>query len=379
MRAIINANVIMDNNVFERYSVLFDEKIRKIGEDTSISTEGAGEITDARGRYLSPGFIDLHIHGCNGSDTMDDNDDSIRNISRSLVRTGVTSFLPTTLTMDLSAIEGALDRIRELMDHGPGAEILGCHLEGPFINKEYKGAQEARYIQTPDFSKIERFLDVIKIITLAPEYQGSGEFIENCLKHGIVASMGHTGAGYEQAMEAIEKGAGHITHTFNAMSPLHHRDPGVVGAAMDSSVSCELIADNIHVHPAAQRILLKAKGIEKIILVTDAMKACMLKDGVYNLGGHTVIVRGDEARLRSGKLASSVLTMNKALKNFRANTGISIADAVRTAASNPAEVLGIGDRKGSIKEGKDADMVIFDDSFNVYETFVKGKRVYCTC
>jgi len=376
MKAIINAGIIMDNSILEGYTVLFDEKIAAVKENGSLNRSELEEVIDAKGRYLSPGFIDLHIHGCLGSDTMDDDDGSIRNISKGIAATGVTSFLPTTMTMKQSSIELTIGRIRSIMGHEPGASILGCHLEGPFISEEYKGAQDGRYIRRPDFKSIEDFLDVIRIITLAPEEEGSGEFIESCTRHGIIAAIGHTSASYEQAMEAIRRGASHITHTFNAMTPLHHRKPGVVGAAMDSSASCELIADNVHVEPAVQRILLKVKGIDGIVLVTDAMRACLLDEGEYELGGQKVVVKGEEARLASGNLAGSVLTMDKALRNFRVNTGISLVEAVRTVTVNPARILCVDDRKGSICEGKDADLVMFDEKFDIYVTYVKGRKVY---
>jgi N-acetylglucosamine-6-phosphate deacetylase len=376
MKAIVNANIIMDNKILEGHTLLFDERIVEIAEDYKINESELEEVIDAGDRYLSPGFIDVHIHGCLGSDTMDDNDSSILNISKGIVATGVTAFLPTTMTMEFSKIEKTIKRIRRLMSNEAGASILGCHLEGPFISDEYKGAQDGRYIIKPDFSSIEGFSDVMKIITIAPEEEGSEEFIESCVRHGIVVGIGHTKANYEQAMRAIHKGASHSIHTFNAMTPLHHRNPGVVGAVMDSSVSCELIADNVHVNPAVQRILLKVKGIEKIILVTDAMKACLLEDGEYDLGGQKVLVKGDEARLPAGNLAGSVLTLNKALKNFINSTGVSLNEAVRAVTENPARLLKISDRKGSISIGKDADLTLFDENFNIYSTYVRGKKVY---
>lgn len=376
MKAIINAKIIIGNKILEGHTVLFDERIVEIAEGHATEKPELEEIIDAEGKYLSPGFIDMHIHGCLGNDTMDDSDRSIWNISKSIAATGVTAFLPTTMTMKFSMIEKSINRIRELMNHEPGASILGCHLEGPFISDEYKGAQDGRYIRRPDFTSIEGLSDVIRIITIAPEEEGSDEFIERCAGMGIIVAIGHTKASYEQAIKAIEKGASHITHTFNAMTPLHHRNPGVVGAAMDSTAVCELIADNIHVNPAVQRILLKVKGIERIILVTDAMKACLLEEGEYDLGGQRVIVKGEEARLAAGNLAGSVLTLNKALKNFIINTGVSLNEAVRTVAENPARVLGISDRKGSIAIGKDADLTLFDNDFKIYGTFVKGKKVY---
>ncbi len=376
MKAIVNARIIKDNSILEGYTVIFEEKILRLLEGNALNSLEPEEVFDAAGRYLSPGFIDVHIHGCLGNDTMDDNESSLRSISKSIAATGVTAFLPTTMTMGFPMIERSINRIRALMEDAPGASVLGCHLEGPFISEEYKGAQDGRYIRRPDFKTIEGLSDVIRIITIAPEEEGAGEFIESCVSQGIVVAIGHTKASYEQAMRAIRKGASHITHIFNAMTPLNHREPGVVGAAMDSSVVCELIADNIHVNPAVQRILLKVKGVEGIILVTDAMKACLLEDGEYELGGQRVVVKNEEARLPAGNLAGSVLTLDKALRNFTANTGIGLIDAIKTVTENPARVLKANDRKGSIDIGKDADFALFDDSFNIYATFVKGKKVY---
>ncbi len=376
MKAIVNAKIIVDNKILKNHTLLFDERIVNIAEDYKMNESEFEEVIDAGNKYLSPGFIDVHIHGCLGNDTMDDNDSSILNVSKGIAATGVTAFLPTTMTMEFSIIEKTIERIRRVMNSEQGASILGCHLEGPFISNEYKGAQDGRYIIKPDFSSIEGFSDVMKIITIAPEQEGSGEFIESCVRHGIVAAIGHTKASYEQTIRAIQKGVSHSTHTFNAMSPLHHRNPGAVGAVMDSTVSCELIADNVHVNPAVQRILLKVKGIDKIILVTDAMKACLLAEGVYELGGQKVLVKGEEARLTTGNLAGSVLTLNKALKNFIYNTGVSLNEAVRTVTENPARVLKIYDRKGSICIGKDADLTLFDEGFNISGTYVKGKKVY---
>ena len=376
MKAIVNARIIKDNSIFDGYTVLFEEKILRLMEGNALKGMELEEVFDAAGRYLSPGFIDVHIHGCLGNDTMDDNESSLRNISKSIAATGVTAILPTTMTMDFPMIERSINRIRTLMDDAPGASILGCHLEGPFISEEYKGAQDGKYIRRPDFKTIEGLSDVIRIVTIAPEEEGAEEFIESCVSQGIVVAIGHTKASYEQAMKAIQKGASHITHIFNAMTPLNHREPGVVGAAMDSSVVCELIADNVHVNPAVQRILLKVKGVEGIILVTDAMKACLLEDGEYELGGQRVVVKNEVARLPAGNLAGSVLTLDKALRNFTANTGIGLIDAIKTVTENPARVLKVNDRKGSIDIGKDADFALFDDSFNIYATFVKGKKVY---
>ncbi|VBB05371.1 metal-dependent hydrolase [Lucifera butyrica] len=379
MKAIYNANVIQGNAILPHHAVLFTEKILAVVPDASLAAYSVGESYDAAGQYLSPGFVDIHIHGSAGSDTMDKNNQALDRVSESIARTGVTSFLPTTMTMDLSRIETALDHIRTRMNpeqEKKGAEILGAHLEGPFISQTYKGAQSATYILSPDFNKIKQYTDIIRIVTLAPELDGSIPFIEECRRHNIIASIGHSAAEYEEAMAAIAAGASHITHTFNALTPLNHRKPGVVGAAMDSDVTCELIVDNLHVHPAAQRILLKTKGINKIILVTDAMRACLLEDGEYDLGGQTVFVKNNEARLPGGVIAGSVLKLNEAVYNFRQNTGLPLTDVLKAVTVNPAARIGVYDRKGSLDAGKDADMVLFDDQIAISKTFVKGSLIW---
>lgn len=376
MKAIINAEVIAENDVLSGYAVIFDEKVLALRKNEELNKADYEEVVDLNGRYLSAGFIDIHIHGCLGRDTMDEEEDSLSVMSHGIAGTGVTGFLPATMTVEFSKIEKAFERIRKAMGGCAGAEILGCHMEGPFISPDYKGAQDAANIMEPDFGLIDGYKDVVKLITMAPELSGSQSFIEECVKNNIIVSIGHTGAAYEQAIDAIAKGVKSCTHTFNAMTPLHHRKPGVVGAAMDSDVNCELIADNIHVNPAAQRILLKVKGIDRIILVTDAMRACLLSDGEYDLGGQRVYVRGGEARLTGGTLAGSLLTLDRAVRNFKRNTGISIVDAVKTVTSNPARLLGLEESKGSIEAGKDADFTSFDKDINIFSTYVKGKKVY---
>ncbi len=376
MKAIVNASLVVGDSVLKGHTLFFDEKIRRIGKSTTDNIDGVTEIFDGLGKYLSAGFIDLHIHGCGGADTMDDDDGSLASISKNLLSTGVTSFLATTMTMEWPKIVKALAGVRDNMACSHGANLLGCYLEGPFISEQYQGAQDGRHILDPDFKLIEDFKDVIKVAVLAPEKKGAEEFIKNCNERGVIVAIGHTAAKYEEAMAAIEKGASLITHMFSAMTPLHHRKPGVVGAAMDSTVVCELVADNIHVGPAAQRILLKVKGIDSVVLITDSIRACMMEDGEYDLGGQKVIVRGKEARLASGVLAGSVLTLDRALKNFKANTGLGLADVLKTVTENPARVLKIASQKGSLEAGKDADMVIFDEEFNVYKTFVNGRLAY---
>jgi len=378
VKGIVNGNIITAQGILNKHILIFDHTIRQIIREEEISQYHLSETIDANGGFVSPGFIDLHVHGCSGFDTMDDDPQALTMISQHLLKTGVTSFLPTTMTMEMGKINQCLERIRHAMNHYKGgAHILGCHMEGPFINKANKGAQHGRYIMPAEFKKIKPYVDVIKMITLAPELVKDDTFIKNCVQQGIVVSIGHSSATYEQAKVAIEAGASHMTHTFNALPPVHHRTPGAIGAAMDSEkVVCELIADNIHVHPFMQRLLLTMKGLDKIILITDAMRACMLCDGQYDLGGQMVTLDQGEARLSDGALAGSVLCINQAVKNFIKNTGLDLVHAIGLVTVNPARQLGMLAKKGSLEIGRDADIIIFDDSLEISTTIVSGHVVY---
>lgn len=376
MRAIYNAKIIKDRKIWTGMALIFNGKIEDLIPEEDLKTIETVERFDGEGLYLGPGLIDIHIHGCGGFDVMDEEEGALSKIRKAVTSTGVTSFLPTTMTMELEKIKRALERIGKAMAVEEGAEVLGAHLEGPFINKAYKGAQDASSMISPNFEAVADYKDIIKLVTFAPELDPEYVFTKCCVSHGIIPSIGHSKATYEEAIGAINAGVRHITHIFNAMSPLHHRNPGVVGAAMDSDVTCELIADNIHVHGAAQRILLKVKGIEKILLITDAMRACLLKEGVFELGGQSVVVEKGSARLEDGSLAGSILTVNKGIQNFMQNTGVSLEEAIEMATLNPAKLLGIDHRKGSLDKGKDADIILFDEDLNIKGVFVKGKAIY---
>jgi N-acetylglucosamine-6-phosphate deacetylase len=376
LNAIYNTKIIAADRVLTNHAVVYTDKIVAVIPEGALATYALADRIDAGGLYLAPGFIDLHIHGCAGVDTMDDGEDALAVMSRILPATGVTAFLPTTMTMPLASVTAALARIRPLMGHCPGAGILGCHLEGPFINPAYKGAQAARHILAPDFALLAGHADVIKIVTLAPELPGGLAFIREAAQQNIVAAIGHSAASYEQALAAVAAGAAHITHTFNALAIPNHREPGVLGVITDSRVTCELIADNIHVHPAMQRLLLKLAGQARLILITDAMRACLMPDGNYELGGQPVRVDKGTARLDNGVIAGSVLTLNKAVANFRQTSGLPLPAVIALVTSNPAARLGLGRQKGRIEPGFDADMVIFDENITPTETIVGGKSVY---
>lgn len=374
MNALTNIRLMTGTGIQADQAVVFNTRIVDIVPVTQL--QPGLTVIDGGGHYLSPGFIELHTHGCAGCDTMDDDPAALSAIAKNLVKTGVTSFLATTMTMEFEKIRQALQRIRHYHSRPEEAKLLGAHLEGPFLSSQYKGAQDERYLLAPDFLLIAPYTDVIRLVTLAPEQPGSLPFIESCRHHGITVSIGHSNASFEETLAAIAAGVGHITHIFNAMNPLHHRKPGIIAAALlDDNVTCELIADNIHIHPAIQQLLLKVKGISGLILVTDAMRACLLQDGLYDLGGLPVMVSDHQARHSDGRLAGSVLTMNQAIKNFSQNTGLPLWEAVKAATENPARRLGLAG-KGSIGVGNDADLVLLDPDFNVIQTFIDGHLAY---
>jgi len=382
MKGIVNGRIITEEQILEGKVLLFNNKIVEIIEQSEIEkyNEQFGDITfiDAKGNFVSPGFIDIHIHGAGGFDTMDGEAEHLAYISKTICKNGVTAFLPTTMTMEKKNIYKSLNSIREAMEkEKDGAIILGAHLEGPFINKKYKGAQKEENIIAPSFDFIKEYIDIIKIITLAPEKDLEYKFIKQVKENtDIVVSIGHSNANYDEAIEAIHNGVEHATHTFNAMTPLNHREPGIVGAVLNSDVSCEIIVDNIHLHPAVYNILTKVKNKEKIVLITDSMRAGGMEEGIYDLGGQEVIVQNNSARLANGTLSGSILSLNEAVKNMFKNTGLKIYEAVAMASLNPAKVLHIDSVKGSLCKGKDADITIFDENFNIYTTIVEGKIVY---
>lgn len=374
MKCIINGKIVLENQILENKVLLFDEKIIDIVNEAPKNCE----IIDANGNYVCPGLIDIHIHGNMGKDTMDGTDDAICTIAKSIARHGVSSFLPTTMTMDEKSITGALDTIKKYMDKDTkGAQVIGTHLEGPFINKDYKGAQNEKFIVAPTYEFIDKYKDVIKIITYAPEKDVDMEFTKKIKANtDIVLSIGHSKATYDEAKEAINMGASNITHTFNGMSGLNHRNPGVVGAALTTNVYCEVIADEIHILKDLFQFILNNKGEDKIVLITDSIEAGGLEDGEYSLGGQKVIVKNNQARLASGSLAGSVMPLNKMVYNFMNNTNLDMKKVIKLASINPAKSIGIDNKKGSIEIGKDADIAIFDENINCHMTINCGKVIY---
>ncbi len=358
--------------IVEDKILLFDETIVNIVDDINFDNI---EVIDAQGNYVSPGFIDLHIHGSGGADVMDATPEALDMISSTLLQTGTTSFLATTMTMSKTHINNALQNIQLHGQNVIGAQILGVHLEGPFINASKHGAQDKAYIQAPDRAFINEYMNDIRMITLAPEVKGAESFIKDMTKlyPHVILSIGHSDSNYEKSKESFSWGVSHATHLFNAMSPYHHREPGIVGAVFDSEVTCDIIADLVHTHPSVLQLVHQIKK-DKLILITDAMRAGCMKNGTYDLGGRKVIVRNSKAVLDDGTLAGSVLQLNEALKNMTTVTSMTVVQAVNAVTKIPAEKLGL--KKGAFKAGYNADIVIFDENFSIISTIVGGEVKY---
>lgn len=375
MKAIINGKIILPGGCDEGGTVIFDETIKAVGR--GLDTAGCDEVIDAGGAYVMPGFVDIHIHGYMGEDASDGKAKGLLKISESLLKNGVTSFCPTTMTVDMGAIKKALETIRLLKAKTAkgegGARVLGANVEGPFINPLKKGAQSAEHILPPNADFAAQNSDIIKLITLAPEMPGGISFIKEVKeKTAITVSIGHTMANYAEAKAAIESGASHITHLFNAMPPLNHREPGVIGAALENkNVTCELICDTFHIHPSLFEIMAREKE-EGLVLITDCMRAGGMPDGKYTLGGQNVEVSGIKCLLEDGTIAGSVLTMNRAVKNFADNTSLPLWKIVSFASLIPAGVIGEAEKIGSIESGKLADIIIADSEMNIKNVFING-------
>lgn len=384
LNSIVNGLVYYENQFVTNAVILFDTHIRGILTTEDYTQYKQSHVIleeiNACKNFISPGFIDVHIHGYKGVDTMEGTIDSLSRLASGIIENGITAFLPTTMTMPIDSIKKALKTITILKDnhdtYNPdGAMILGAHLEGPFINEAYKGAQPKEFIRVPDQQLVESFKDTIKVITIAPEAPGALDLIKT-YKDSIRFSIGHSGASFEQAMEAFEVGACCTTHLFNAMTGLHHRTPGIVGAAFASDCYSEVIADKIHIHPGLFPVILKAKGTDKTILITDCMQAGGLTEGTYELGGQKVFVKNGKCTLESGTIAGSVLKLNQGLHNFKQATHQNLASLLPLVTSNQATYLGLDSLMGSLDLGKLANIVIMDETISINKTIVKGKIIY---
>ena len=376
MKGFKNTWIVTEKGL-EKTSLTYDEKFVTIGKNE----EGLQELPEEY--VVVPGFIDEHVHGAAGSDAMDGTMEDLGKIANALASEGTTAFLATTMTQSPENITKALKAVKAYRELSPesGAEILGVHLEGPFISKDFVGAQPIEYVAKPSVEVFKKYQDAsgdcVRIVTLAPEVEGSTELIKYLVSQNIVASIGHTNATYVDVKKAVEAGATNLTHTYNAMKPLHHREVGTVGSGLlFDELNCECICDGIHVSGPAIQLLHKNKPADKMTLITDAMRAKHMPDGVSELGGQVVIVKNGEARLENGTLAGSVLKMNNAVKNVMKFLNLPLEEVVKLASQNPAKNLGVFDQMGSIKEGKRADFVILDKDLNVAQTVRNGKVIY---
>jgi N-acetylglucosamine-6-phosphate deacetylase len=377
-----NARIVTPSGIIESGWLLSREnRIAEIGSGVPPALADTQTVIDADGLTALPGFIDLHVHGGDGADCMDGITDALDHMARFFARHGVTGFLPTTWTAPAGAIRRALATIAAHQGPRPdGATILGAHLEGPYLNPARAGAQDPNQIRRAARQEALAFLEygVVRLVALAPEYDENRWLIEECARRGIAVSAAHTAATYDDIVHATTLGLSHATHTFNAMGTLHHREPGTVGAVLSHDrIACELIADNIHVHPAAQRILFAAKGLHRVILITDAVRGAGLDDGAaYEQDGRRVVVRNGASYLPDGTLSGSGLTMDRALHNFSQAIGQPVEALWPTASLNAARSIGLSHRTGSLEVGKDADIVLVDAASSVHLTVALGQIIH---
>ncbi len=381
-KLILRGNVILSDKIIRRGFVSIEgEMIVEVYDREDMMKRDGVEFIDYGESFIAPGLIDLHLHGALGKDVMDCQEDSLQQIAIHQARCGVTGFLGSTMSASLDSVIKAVESIKRVSKRPLLSNILGVHIEGPFLNPDRKGAQDSGYIRKikdSDISQLTQAVQGLKsIISLAPEVDENMRYIPLLRERGFVVAIGHTNATYEQALESFKRGINHATHLFNAMSGFKHREPGVVGAVLDSQkVTAELIADGVHLHPAALRLALANKGAEKLCLVTDSLKASGVGDGVYQWGNMEIEVKGLRVTIKdTDVLAGSVLTLNRAVKNMIDWTGISMSQAINMASLHPARVLGLEKQIGSIRAGKYANLAIFDQEFFVLDTILRGKHV----
>jgi len=380
-----NARMVAEERIIDNgYITIHEGQIEVIGTMESCP---APEIFDQAINcedfdWVLPGMIDIHIHGVGGSDVMDATTKSMKVMTSMLPREGTTSFLPTTITNPTELIESSLRNVAHYHDqyNKPGeAEIIGIHLEGPFINKVRKGAQPEKDIIEPNLSLFKTWQQIannmIRVVTLAPELDKNHELIKHLKSTNVVASMGHTDATFIEVKDAVKDGLTHATHLFNGMRGVHHREPGTAGAALLlDEIIIELIADGVHTHPEMAKLAYKMKGPEKMVLITDSLRAKCLKNGIYDLGGQQVEVKDGKAWLPdSGSLAGSMLKLHEGRKNVKEWLALGPIELVKMTSMTPAKSLGIYNRKGSIAVGKDADIIFLNSNGDVVMTLCRGK------
>ncbi|MCB7070523.1 N-acetylglucosamine-6-phosphate deacetylase [Caldibacillus sp. 210928-DFI.2.22] len=383
MQYILTGTVCIGEELREDHYVLIEgEKIKEVGPVSNMPTSFSGEVLSyPKTMTIVPGFIDVHIHGAGGADAMDATPDALNKIAQHLVKEGTTAFLATTMTQSKQAIEAALKNAGEFIhstENRTGqAEIIGIHLEGPFIHPKRKGAQPEEFILLPSSSQFDEWQELaqntIRIVTLAPDQENGIALVKHLAKHGVIASIGHSDANFQDVVAAVEAGASHVTHLFNGMRGLHHREPGTAGGALLlKELTVELIADGIHVHPKMIDLVFRLKDLDHAVLITDSMRAKWLPDGESELGGQKVFVSDGKATLEDGTLAGSILKLNQGVKHVMKFANLTLPEVVKLVTMNPAKELGLHHRKGSIEAGKDADLVVLNEKYDPILTICRG-------
>ena len=379
LNKIIHASIYTPDQILsDQTIVLKNGKIQSISPFTNNDLEEKSTCFNAEGLIVAPGLIDIHTHGAMGSDTMDATPEALETMSTHFGRHGVTSFYATTVTNPKEAILAALDTIRDCSSL-PSANMLGAHVEGPYINIERKGAQNPDFFRPPQPEEYAQWFNsgVVKLITIAPELEGMDQFIIECTERNIELAIGHSSATYEQVIHAADLGARQATHLFNGMKGLHHREPGTAGGILaDNRIYAQMIVDGIHLHPAIVKLAVQIKGIGRSILISDSMRATGLENGVYDLGGQEVTVEGGVARIANGSLAGSTLTLDAALRNTMQFCEMEFQQVLPMATRVPAEAMHIYPQKGAIQVGSDADITIFNKEYQVVKTIVGGKEIF---
>lgn len=375
---IINGKIVTPDAVLTDHELIIDNGTISAIQPTSATTTEPQTI-DAGGLWVAPGMIDVHVHGSDGHDTMDATPEALHTMARFFVRHGVTSFFATTTSAPADATQAAINNVVHSPQPQDGAQILGVHVEGPFLNTDFPGAQSPEALRPPNPDEYAAWFDsgVVKLITLAPELDGALAMIDEGVARGIEFAIGHSGASYDEVVAAADHGTRQATHTYNGMLGLHHRNPGTLGGVLtEDRIYAQIIGDGVHVHPAMVKLLVRAKGPQRVILITDAVRAAGMPDGEYSLGDKRVTVRDGICRIANGSLAGSTVTMDSVLRNVIDFAGLTLPEAIPMATAVPAAAMNLAGQKGVLASGADADIILLNADLRVCMTLVGGRTVY---
>ncbi len=374
-----NSRIYQNGNFIDGHTLVIENgKITAIQPSQTTTPADSDTRIDAQGANTLSGFIDVHIHGSHGFDTMDGTIEALQGLCDFLVTQGVTGFLPTTMSDTTEHVSSVLSALVDFSSR-PHTPYLGVHLEGPYLNTTHRGSQPDTYLRNPAPNEYLPWFETgqIKLMTIAPELDGGHQLIEEAKKHNIITTLGHSGATYDSAHDAFKVGLSQITHTFNGMAGIHHRNPGAFVAATENpNITFQIITDGVHIHPAIVNMVVKLVGTERVVVITDAMRAAGLADGEYELGDVHVTVTNGEARTAQGGLAGSTLTMPNALRNVMQFCDLTLEQAIPMLTEVPARSIGLYPQKGVLQVGADADIVLWDDKNGVMATLIDGKIVY---